>query len=148
MLSPGEGGSDRLAEEHAGLSQEEFECADQMIKMSRQYLGLVAKKLRYELPKMIFSDLLCSASTLENRLKAVLRPPTSSILELMTAEQPESKEQRLAIEARMRCLDRISSLLKSSDFFSLVTEAEQPHEDHQLFTDASLCPAVEAGDLN
>jgi hypothetical protein len=108
----------------AGLSQEEFECADHMIKMCKQYLGLVAKKLRHELPKMIFSDLLCTSSELETRLRNVIRTQSAGILEAMIAEPPEVKEERRQVESKLRCLDRMSNLLKCPEFSLLIPEPD------------------------
>jgi len=105
----------------AGLTEQEFECADHMLKMCRQYLRLVAKKLRFELPKMVFSDLLHPASHLESRLKAIIRDEYTSIIESMCSEPTEAREKRAGLETRVSALDKVAMLLKSSEF-SVLTE--------------------------
>jgi len=106
-----------------GLSQQEFECADQMIRMCSQYLALVARKLRYELPKMVFSDLLVPSAKTEMRLKEIIRDETTGILDVMVSEPAESKQLRASLEERLHTLDRIQELLKSSEFSSLTESA-------------------------
>jgi len=112
-----------------------------MIKMCQQYLGLVAKKLRHELPKMIFSDLLCSASELEFRLRAIIKEHSPGILEAMTAEPPEVKEERQRVEGKLWCLDRMSTLLKSPEFSLLV-----PDQEHNAVDNMAL--SIAASNLN
>jgi len=105
-------------ERHAqecGLTSSEYECADSMLNLCRQYLNLVAKGLRDKLPPLVFSDIVPKPAVLETRLKALLRDEQSSIMAMMCQEAPEVSERRNKLKARLEALDNIAALLRSSD---------------------------------
>jgi len=87
-----------------------------MLRMCRQYLALVARKLRYELPKMVSSDLRCSPAELEAKLKEMLEPQVEEILQGMTAEPAQVRDEREKIENKLSVLNRVSFLLKASGY--------------------------------
>lgn len=100
--------SSRRSRELSGLSLTDWEQAEGMLAMCSQYLQLIGKKLKDELPKAVFRELVQEpAYTIEATLNHMLRAEFENLVALSVHEPAERIEQRQRLQGQLLTLDSI-----------------------------------------
>jgi len=100
--------SSRRCREQSGLSLADWEQAEGMLAMCSQYLQLVGKKLKDELPKAVFRELVQEpADSIEATLSRMLQVEVEDLVALSVHEPPERAEQRRRLQGQLKALDQI-----------------------------------------